>query len=107
MGRWNAKNLKTEGVMDIPTSNICFIAGDHPVVDRLRRAAASTNRADYYRAILTLFPNSDSAVIDSIRSGGAATGLLDSIPRVDTYYKADGSVFLEHCDELLLNGDPM
>ena len=72
--RWNRSNLKTEGVMIVPNSNLMFVDIGHPVFE--------------YSV-----DDADEASINRIKA----------TPIIENHYKVYGDRFLKLCDELVLN----
>ena len=72
--RWNRTNLKTEGVMIVPNSNLMFVDIGHPVFEY------SVDDADE-----------------------TSINRLKAEPIIENHYKVYGDRFYQLCDELVLN----
>ena len=71
--RWNRTNLKTEGVMIVPNSNLMFVDIDHPIFN--------------YSV-----DDPDEALINRLKAE----------PIIEKHYKVYGDRFYKLCEELVL-----
>ena len=74
--RWNRTNLKTEGVMIVPNSNLMFVDIGHPVFEY------SVDDADE-----------------------TSINRLKAEPIIENHYKVYGDRFYQLCDELVGEGE--